>query len=80
MRVHRAPLAHPPLQGSAYAGPVFGMAAHEFLKQRYRAQARCLFQQRNDLLVEDPRQGSGRREEDNGPPDYAIRLLGTIHW
>ena len=34
--VHRAPFAHPPLQGSAYAEPEFGMAAHELLKQRYR--------------------------------------------
>ncbi len=54
--VHRAPLANATLQRPTNAGSEFRMAAHQLLKQRHRANARRVLQQRHDLLVEDPRQ------------------------
>ena len=54
--VHGAPLANATLQRPTNAGPEFRMAAHQLLKQRHRANARRVLQQRHDLLVEDPRQ------------------------
>ena len=57
--VHRAPLANATLKRAANAGTQFRMTAHQLLEQRHRTQARCLFQQRNQLLVENPRQRIG---------------------
>ena len=57
--VHRAPLANATLQRPTNAGTEFGMAAHQLLEQRHRANAWRLFQQRNDLLLKDPGQRIG---------------------
>ena len=75
--VHGAPLANAALERAANAGTQFRMPAHQLLEQRHRTQARCLLQQRDQFLLEDPRQRIGPASAPNllpGGRQSPIRL------
>ena len=51
--VQRTPLAHAPLQGTAYTATEVAMPTHQFVEDRHHTQVRCLLEHRYDLLLED---------------------------
>ena len=57
--VQRAPVAHATLQGPPDSLAKLGMTAQNLAEDRHRPQARCGFQHRNDLGIEDPGQRIG---------------------
>ena len=66
--VQRPPLADAPLQRPPDPGAQLGMPAHQLLEDGDGPQARARLQHRDDLGVEDGRQGIG-------PPPLARRAL-----